>query len=89
MTSTVNQQTNMQQQSKILESQYELQETILTSAFNYDMNSRSDERMGLWEGDPLGGDYCVVKFVCPAASSRELVHFNLPYINYIPSSKIF
>lgn len=88
-TSTVNQQTNLQQQSKILESNYELQETILTASLNYDMNSRSDERVGLWEGDYLGGDYCAIKFICPESSAKDFVKFDMPYVNFIPSSKIF
>jgi len=89
LTSTVNPQTNLRQESKILESNYELQETALVAALNYDMNSRADERVGFAEGDFLGGNYCAVKFICPSTSADEQVKFNMPYINFITSPRNF
>lgn len=86
-TSQINPQTNLQQESKILESNYEVQETATVAALNYDMNSKQDERLALYEGDYLNGDYCVIKFVCPVASASELATFNMPYLNFVTSPK--
>lgn len=88
-TSTVNPQTNFQQESKILESNFEEQENVRVASINYDMNSMTDETVALWEGDYLGGSWCMIKFVCPVASATELVHFNMPYLNFIPSPRNF
>jgi hypothetical protein len=88
-TSTVNPQTGLQQQSNIKEADYELEETTLCAALNYDANSMEDTRLAVVSGDYLGGNYIVVKLICPAESAQDLVNISQPYITWIGSNRNF
>lgn len=88
-TSTVNPQTGLPQQSNLKDVDYELEETILSAAFNYDANSMEDERMATVAGDYLGGNYIVTKLICPANKTGSLINLAQPYITWIASNRVF
>ena len=88
-TSTINPQTGFQQISNLKTVDYDLEETEVVAAFNYDANSNSDAVAGVNEGDYLGGNYIVTKLICPSAKSNVLVNISNPYITWIPSGRNF
>jgi hypothetical protein len=88
-TSTVNPQTGLQQISQLKEVDYELEETTLAAAFNFDANSMVDEREAVVNGDYLSGNYIVTKLICPANKCGELVNLSQPYITWVVSGRNF
>lgn len=87
LTNTINSQTILQQISQLKEADYILQESVINAAFLRDVNSLSDARLALVNGDYLQGNYMIQKFVCPANNATELISFILPYIKFIPSPR--
>lgn len=79
-TSTVNNQTGLMQQSRTIEGDIVLEETVLAGAFLRDVNSMDDTIEALQEGDFLGGNYISVKFEMAAGSATELVSLVQPYV---------
>lgn len=61
-TNTVNSQTFLQQQSLLMDQDFDILENPSRyAAFNRDQNSMSNTTLALWEGDYLTGNYIVVK----------------------------
>jgi len=79
-TSTINSQTGLRQQSRIIAGDMVLEETVLTSGFLRDVNSMNDHIEALQEGDFLGGNYISIKFEIPAGNATELVSLVQPYV---------
>lgn len=88
-TSTINPQTTLPQISKLVEDNFDLEETTLCAAFNFDINSMEDAREALYNGDFLGGNWILIKFVCDANKAVNLVNMSQPYITWIPSGRNF
>lgn len=89
LTSTTDSQTGFDQISQLKAVDYELEETVLNAAFLRDANSMTDIRLALLEGNFLGGNYMIQKFVCPATSTNKLVNLVMPFLTYINSSRNF
>jgi hypothetical protein len=61
-TNTVNSQTFLQQESLIMQQDFDaLENPNRFAAFNRDQNSKSDAILALWEGDYVCGNYIIVK----------------------------
>lgn len=88
-TNTINPQTNLQQESQLIEKDFDLQENYLVGALLRDANSRQDRTIGVLEGDFLGGNLAVVKFVVAANKATSLVYFQSPYLTSIYSGRNF
>lgn len=88
-TSTVNPQTGLPQISNIKEVDYTLEETTLCAALNFDANSMEDAREAIVNGDYLGGNYILIKLICPADKASELINLSQPYLTWIPSGRNF
>ncbi len=88
-TSMVNPQTSLQQISNLKEVDYELEETTLCAALNFDANSMADAREAVVSGDYLNGNWILIKFVCDASKAGELINMSQPYITWIASGRNF
>jgi hypothetical protein len=79
-TDTVNSQTNLTQQSKIMVQDYNVLEAPnMYAAFNRDSNSMANSALALWEGDYLVGHYILVRL---RHSSNGANYIFAPYIVY-------
>lgn len=79
-TDTINSQTNLVQQSKIMVQDYNVLEAPnMYAAFNRDANSMSNTAIALWEGDYLVGHYVLVKLRHPSNGPNYIF---APYIVY-------
>lgn len=85
-TSMINPQTGLQQQSKLVAADYEIQEDIRYAAFLRDTNSMADPDIALWEGDWLNGVYCEVNFVYTGVNFAWVF---APYVLYQISQRNF
>lgn len=88
-TSNINPQTGLRTQSKLVAADYELQENVTVAAFQRDMNSMSNERVALFEGDYLKGVYIATKLICPSDKANKLVYLNQIYTTNSISQKNF
>jgi hypothetical protein len=88
-TSMVNPQTNLQQISNLIENDYELEETTLCAALNFDANSMEDAREAVVVGDYLNGNWILIKFVCDASKAGQLINMSQPYITWEASGRNF
>lgn len=81
-TNSINSQTALKQQSLIMAQDYDVLESPKRyAAFNFDMNSASDETIALWEGDRLNGELikCRLKF---SANTGSVTYMYAPFINF-------
>jgi hypothetical protein len=79
-TDTINSQTNLVQQSKIMVQDYNVLEAPnVYAAFNRDLNSMSNAAVALWEGDYLVGHYILVRL---RHSSNGANYIFAPYVVY-------
>lgn len=79
-TYTVNSQTGLRQQSRIMVQDYDvLENPNMYAAFNRDINSMSDAAVALWEGDYLSGNYILVRLRSSSTGDNFLF---MPYITY-------
>lgn len=79
-TDTINSQTNLAQQSKVMVQDYNVLEAPnMYAAFNRDSNSMSNTALALWEGDYLVGHYILVRL---RHSSNGPNYIFAPYIVY-------
>lgn len=83
-TSMINPQTGLQQQSKLVAADYEIQENVRYCALLRDVNSMADAQVALWEGDYLTGTNLLVKFVYRGS---DYAWMYLPYLNWQVSNR--
>lgn len=80
ITSTINSQTGLQQESLIMDQDFDILEMPNRyAAFNRDMNSMTDPNEALWEGDYLCGNYLIVKL---SYAGDIQSHLFAPYLTY-------
>lgn len=79
-TDTINSQTFLRQQSKIMVQDFDsLENPNRYASFNRDMNSMSSASVALWEGDYLTGHYILVRLRHQSNGSNYLF---APYVTY-------
>lgn len=81
-TNSINSQTGLTQESLIMDEDFDVFENPKRyAAFNFDMNSGSDETVALWEGDKLNGEVvaCNLKY---SSNTGNFVYLYSPFINY-------
>lgn len=83
-TSTINQQTGLQQISQLLEVDYEIQENLRYSSLLYDANSELNPVQALVTGDYLGGNWISCNLVY---RGNNFAFLYAPYVNYIKSPR--
>lgn len=86
-TDTVNSQTLLRQQSRIMAQDFDsLENPNRYASFNRDVNSMSDVGVALWEGDDLNGHYVLVR-LSHAANLDNFIF--APYITWSPLPRNF
>lgn len=86
-TNTVNSQTLFQQESLLMQQDFDsLENPNRYAAFNRDQNSMTDASVALWEGDYLVGNYIIVKL---SYASNAFSYLYSPYITWSPDPRNF
>lgn len=88
-TNTVNPQTNIIQESSLIDRDFSLEETTITGALLRDKNSMNDPRIALMEGDYLGGNYIIINLEISVQDASDLVSLVQPYLTYEISNRNF
>jgi hypothetical protein len=83
-TSQTNEQTLLAQVSKFDTADVVLQEWMKTAALKFDANSRSNQLVGLWEGDYLKGFWIQMRLTYQGS---DFTFIHSPYIKYNQSPK--
>jgi hypothetical protein len=79
-TNLINSQTGLSQQSLIMSQDYDtLESPKMYASFNFDMNSRANQILGLWEGDYLAGEIVTCKLKGSSGTNKYLY---APFITY-------
>lgn len=86
ITSFVNPQTGIRQTSRLKSFNFEFFNGKTIAAFLRDINSRSDRRDGLWNGDYLTGLWVQIEL---EYKNSDFATFYLPYMNYEISNRNF
>lgn len=89
ITSMINPQTGLQQESKLKEWNYDIQENVRYASFLNDINSRKDARAALHNGDYLNGDWISVKLICEADRASKQIFLSKPYVKWQVSPRNF